>query len=223
MRVAVWHNLPSGGGKRLLFDHLRGLVGRGHKVEAWCPQTADPNYLPLGELVRERVLPLAWPPRPRLSDFWQITLEVQQTLAAMEAHCRSCAAEINQGGFDILFANACQIFRAPPIGRYVTIPSVLYLGEPCRWLYEAMPRFRWVARPASRGSRSIIHEWRRAFSDWRAVRNDRLHAREEIDNAAAFTRILVNSLFSRETVLRAYGLDFGRLLSRHRCRSFQEL
>ena len=34
-----------------------------------------------------------------------------------------------------------------------------------------------------------------------------LQAREEVDNAAAFTRILANSLFSRESILRAYGLD----------------
>ncbi len=35
----------------------------------------------------------------------------------------------------------------------------------------------------------------------------RVQAREEVDNAAAFDRILVNSYFSRESVLRAYGLD----------------
>src|SRR5258708_7701650 len=26
MKIAVWHNLPSGGGKRALHDHVRGLV-----------------------------------------------------------------------------------------------------------------------------------------------------------------------------------------------------
>jgi glycosyltransferase involved in cell wall biosynthesis len=207
MKVAVWHNLPSGGGKRALYDHVRGLIARGHTIEAWCPPTADPNYLPLSRLIPEHVLPIEWPIKPRLSDFWQITLAVERSLAAMEAHCRLCAAEINRGGFDILFANSCQFFFASPIGRFATIPSILYLGEPCRWLYEPMPRSRWVARPARAKSGSIIHEWRSAFADWRRVRNDRLQAREEVDNAAAFTRILVNSLFSRESVLRAYGLD----------------
>src|SRR5438067_10970086 len=105
MKIAVWHNLPSGGSKRALYDHVRGLVTRGHIVEAWCPLTADPNYLPLCDIVREHILPLDWPPKERLSDFWQITLQVQQSLAAMEAHCRVCAAVINRAGFDILFAN----------------------------------------------------------------------------------------------------------------------
>jgi glycosyltransferase involved in cell wall biosynthesis len=208
MRIAVWHNLPSGGGKRALYDHIRGLVARGHTAEVWCPTTADTNYFPLGRLVPEHVLPLAWPLEPRLSDYWQITLEVERSLRAMEAHCRVAAAEINRGGFDILFANCCQFFYTTPIGRFVNLPSVFYQGEPCRWLYEAMPRLPWIARPACRAkSGSIIRQWRSAFTDWRMLRNYRLQAREELDNAAAFTRILVNSLFSRESILRAYGLD----------------
>ena len=207
MKIAVWHNLPSGGGKRALYDHVRGLVARGHTIEAWCPPTANPNYLPLSRLIPEHVLPIEWPLKPRLSDFWQITLTVERSLAAMEAHCRLCAAEINRGGFDILFANTCYFFYTSPIGRFATMPSILYLQEPCRWLYEPMPRSRWVARPARPRSRSIVREWRSAFTDWRRVRNDRLQAREELDNAAAFTRILANSLFSRESILRAYGLD----------------
>ena len=58
MRIAVWHNLPSGGGKRALYYHVRGLVERGHSVEAWCPSTSDRNYLPLSELITEHVLPI---------------------------------------------------------------------------------------------------------------------------------------------------------------------
>ena len=210
MRIAVWHNLPSGGSKRALHDHVRGLVARGHKVQAWCPPTADSNYLPLGDLVHEKVLPLDWPRKPRLNDYWPTTLKVQQSLAAMAAHCRLCAAEINQGSFDILFANTCRMFHAPLIGRYVTIPSVLYLGEPCRWLYEAEPRQSCAAlsaRPEHTRPRSAIREWGSALSHSQRILNDRLRAREEANSAAAFTRILVNSLYSRESVLRAYGLD----------------
>src|SRR5260221_3882931 len=58
MKIAVWHNLPSGGGKRALYYHARGLVQRGHFVEAWCPPTSNRNYLPLGEFITEHVLPL---------------------------------------------------------------------------------------------------------------------------------------------------------------------
>jgi hypothetical protein len=65
MRIAIWHNLPSGGGKRALYYHVWGLVERGHSVEAWCPPSADQTYLPLGALIREHITPMDWRPSPR--------------------------------------------------------------------------------------------------------------------------------------------------------------
>ena len=58
MRIAVWHNLPSGGGKRALYEHVRGLIQRGHYVEAWCPPTASQTYLPLSPMIKEHIRPL---------------------------------------------------------------------------------------------------------------------------------------------------------------------
>lgn len=205
MRIAVWHNLPSGGGKRALYDHVQGLVARGHHVEAWCPPTADPTYLPLRSLIPEHVVSLAMPVPFRRSDEWQLTLKVTRDLAAMDAHLRQCAAEIMDGGFDVLFANTCLYFRTTAIGRHVALPSVLYLQEPYRWLYEALPRLCWLA--PQQAPQYSLRNLRRHFVDWRNVRNWRVQARDEVDNAAAFTRILANSYFSRESILRAYGLD----------------
>jgi glycosyltransferase involved in cell wall biosynthesis len=206
MKIAVWHNLPSGGGKRTLYDHVRGLKARGHDIEAWCPPTADRSYLPLSGLVPEHVVDLDWPPRRRWRD-WALGNRSLPSLRAMEAHCRACAGQIAAGGFDLLFANSCQFLGAAPIGRFVGLPSALYLQEPFRRLYEAMPRLLWLApRPPVRGWYSP-DRWAAWLKDHRRIANARIQAREEWASAAAFDRILVNSLFSRESVLRAYGLD----------------
>jgi glycosyltransferase involved in cell wall biosynthesis len=204
MKIAVWHNLPSGGGKRALYDHVRGLLRHGHTIEAWCPPTADTKFLPLSGLVREHVVALEWPAPKRISDKWQITLEAARLLAAMDAHCRTCAEQMAAGGFDILFANSCMLLRTTSIGRFSTLPSVLYLQEPYRRLYEALPRLPWLAPPRMGVTAAGL---KACFLDWRDVRNKRLQAREEVNNAAAFDRVLVNSYFSRESLLRAYGLD----------------
>jgi glycosyltransferase involved in cell wall biosynthesis len=206
MKIAVWHNLRSGGGKRALYDHVVGLLARGHTLEAWCPPTADREYLPLSPLIPEHVVDLAWP-TSRLSDKFGITLLTARQLAAMDAHCRACAEQIGRGGFDILFANSCIFFRTTAIGRFVSIPSVIYLGEPYRWLYEALPRLPWLAPPDRSASLLKPSTLKAAVADWKLIRNLRLQAREEFENAAGFNGILVNSYFSRESVLRAYGLD----------------
>jgi hypothetical protein len=206
MKIAVWHNLRSGGGKRALYDHVVGLLARGHTLEAWCPPTADREYLPLSPLIPEHVVDLAWP-TGGFSDKFGITSLTARQLAAMDTHCRTCAEEIGRGGFDILFANSCIFFRTTRIGRFVSIPSVIYLQEPYRWLYEAMPRLPWLAPPERSASLLKPSTLKAAIADWKLIRNLRLQAREEFENAAGFSGILVNSYFSRESVLRAYGLD----------------
>lgn len=195
MKIAVWHNLPSGGGKRALYDHVKGLVKLGHHVESWCPQTADQDFLSLKEVISEHIVPLALPEK------------IEDRLKSMEEHCRSCALEINKGGFDLLFAGACTFFRTTPIAKYVQIPKVIYLGEPFRLFYEALPELPWAALPESKAHWWEIDSLKFFFTDWKRIQSFRVQLREEKLNAAAFDQILVNSFFSRESVMRAYGLD----------------
>lgn len=207
MKIAVWHNLPSGGGKRALYYHVKGLLDRGHKVESWCPQTADQSYMmSLKDIVTEHVVPLEWRSLPT-SNPLAVPGVFLKRMRAMEDHCKKCAEQINSGGFDILFANSCAFYRAAPIGRYVEMPKVLYLQEPYRWLYEALPQLPWVALESPRSFKEFLSFAPAFLKDLGKVQLLRRQMREEIKNAGAFDRILVNSLFSRESVLRAYGLD----------------
>ena len=211
MRIAVWHNLPSGGGKRALYYHVRGLVERGHTVEVWCPPTADQRYLPLRDLASEHVVPFDWTPvvgRGRLGEVAADYRNTTAKLAAMDRHCRACADQINRGGYDVLFANACMLFRTTSIGRHVRVPSALYLQEPFRWLYEALPELPWIALSSpGRAWSSRYRHLKRFIRNLVEVQALRVQAREELLSARAFASILVNSHFSRESVLRAYGLE----------------
>ncbi len=205
MRIAVWHNLPSGGAKRALYDAVAGLLKLGHHVEAWAPPSIDRSYLPLETMIREHIVPYG-DDSYRLSDKLQLTLHIDRRIAAMEEHCRRCAEEIAGGSFDILFGNSCTYYRSAPIARYVDLPSVLYLQEPYRWLYEAMPDQIWAAPPPGEGF-PTLGRLKSAFLDLRKVRNARVQMREEIRSAKSFGRILCNSYFSRESILRAYGVE----------------
>lgn len=209
MKIAIWHNLPSGGGKRALSYHVRGLLERGHTVEAWCPPSADRGYLPLADLIPEHVVPLDWRPQTHRSLLTRLrgpVSDVRKMHAALQAHSRACARQIEAGGFDVLLANPCRYLFTPLIGRYVTPPSVLYLQEPNRVLYEAQPELPWIASNVGSGGPNPVR-WLRAVKDGRELRRIRLLGRLELENARAFDMILVNSRFSRESVLRAYGID----------------
>ena len=61
MKVAIFHNLGSGGAKRALYDSVRFLTKSDHTVEVFVPSTADESYLPLKDVVRELLLVLRVP------------------------------------------------------------------------------------------------------------------------------------------------------------------
>lgn len=198
MRIAIWHNLPSGGGKRALYDQVRALVAHGHSVTAWCPDTANRSFLPLQTLIEERCLPTGLA-TAQATGLARLSMEVR-TKRAMTLHARACASEIREGGFDILLAHACRFYHSPHIGRYVDVPAVLYLQEPKRGLYEWLPRLPWPAAFPSEGLKERMKLPLKVYFARRLVR-------DEIMNARAFRRILCNSYFSRENIARAYGLD----------------
>ncbi len=60
LKIAIWHYLPSGGGKRALYHHIKGLKARGHHLEAWCPESVAGSYLPLSGLIQENARPMKY-------------------------------------------------------------------------------------------------------------------------------------------------------------------
>ncbi len=209
MNIAVWHNLPSGGASRALHQHIKGLAERGHQLTVYTTSMADSAYLDVDRYAgAPKIVPLHMTLRIRHQYRDQLRslglLPDTQVEWMLEA-CRQSAGQIRAGGHDILFANSCQHFMMPYIGRFVDLPRVLYLGEPNRSLFEAFPTQRWAALPPVTG-RWKEAEYRKAF--WRDLfeqRQARVRVREEIANYHSFDTVLLNSYFSNESLLKAYG------------------
>ena len=209
MKIAVWHNLPSGGGKRALYYHVRGLVERGHEITCWSLDTADQSYLPLTEFAREHVV--SWSPRngsrQHTAGAWADYDQAVNDMRAYDEASRRCAREIEAGDFDLLFANSALPYHVPFIVRHVRMPRLLYLQEPCRSLYEAAPILPWVAGAEEHLERADSlgpEQFKVEFPRLQALR---LQAMQEWSNVRACDEVLVNSYFSRESLLRAYGID----------------
>ena len=171
MRIAVRHNLPSGGWQADVIRTRLRLVQRGHYVEAWRPPTASQTYLPLPPMIKEHIKPLnQLRERPQRYSSIRAFHRYKSTVFAlnvMEEHCRTCVDEIETGSFDVIFANSCTVFRTSPIGRLTNLPSVLYLQEPYRWLFEALPTPPWAFPDRKRALRHLsVSKW---TSKWRGL------------------------------------------------------
>ncbi len=207
MKIAVWHNLHSGGGSRALQYHIQGLVEQGHEVEIWADKPDAGGFMHLSNRVKLHKVPLEYDEyQTSLKErFASVFFEKDINIKSMEMHCQACALEINQGGFDVLFANSCFYYGVPFISRYVKIPKILYLGEPNRYLYEAMPEQVWEA-PEEITNKWTSKFWVYFFSNTWRTNKFRVYVREERKNFQAFDKVLVNSYFSMESCKRAYGL-----------------
>ena len=194
MKIAVWHNLPSGGGKRALYYHVRGLVERGHELSCWSLDTADQSYLPLSEFAPERIVNASSNQRPkRLTERWTRSFNsAVDRMRAFDEACQVCAEEIEAGDFDLLFANTAFYYNVPYILRHSKIKKVLYLQESCRYLYEARPILPWVASaPDELNTR--LFEPRKLMATYPNLQTLRIQAKQEWLNIQACDRLLVNS------------------------------
>jgi glycosyltransferase involved in cell wall biosynthesis len=216
MKIAVWHNLLTGGAKRALHMHVKGLHARGHRIHVFTTTESERQYLPLGPYAESEIY-LSIPPQPikqNLKKWITKSFRFEEAdfriarLAQLKRHASECSQKIEAEQFDILFANSCQYTYNSPIGSFVNLPSVSYLQEPYRPFYEASPRLPWLLpKAATAHPRNPI---KRALERSRELHKNhayRLQATEELKWATAYDRILCNSQFSRESILRAYNLE----------------
>lgn len=209
LRIAVWHNLLGGGGLRTLHLAARWLVARGHTIETFCPGSADRTSWPMAAVGPEHVFALPAAPRHGWQHAqWPAYSAAQDRLRVMEAHAAEAAKAIAAGKFDVLFAQPCQFLAAPAVVRHRPCPTALWLLEPCRRLYECGPGWVWHApEPDARLGRWSPRRIKRGLENLMGAQGARLQAREEARNAAAADVLIANSRYSRESLLRAYGVD----------------
>ena len=108
MNIAVFHNLPRGGARRVV-DHQLKLLGQKYRLKLF------------------RL-------RPVLSGS-RLARDYANFVSLNRSH-QKIAAAINRGGFDVCLLHPDQLTQAPFLLPYLTIPSVYYCHELLRLAYE---------------------------------------------------------------------------------------
>lgn len=200
MKIAIVHNLPSGGARRALGAHARGLLALGHQIEVFAPSTADESFHPIAPPgCPLHVVPMPVPPGREASLFGSpgpvTALRAARLLRALYRGHRRMAAAIDAGGFDVVLAGHDQFTHAPLALRYLRTPSAYYCQEPLRFVYDA-PVGLHVApagalRPLVRAAATVAAQ--------------RLLGPIDRASVMAAGALLANSAFSHESIMRAYG------------------
>ncbi|MBM3263561.1 MAG: glycosyltransferase family 4 protein [candidate division Zixibacteria bacterium] len=200
MKIAIFHDLPSGGAKRALHAFCRELSLRGHHLDVFIPETANEIFLPLEPLVASvRVFPVigsrrTTPDRPA-------TWTPLAWCMANQCH-RHIAQAIDSRGYDLVFAHQARYPNIPDVLKYLRTPAVLYLQEPNRLLCEA-PLLD-TADTEPRGIRTRLRHHPLIGPFLLALIHRKTNDKKNIRYAYS---VLANSFFSRDSILRTYGLS----------------
>src|ERR1700737_2118234 len=185
MKIAVYHNQPSGGARRALHGFLRELSRR-HHLDVFTLTSADQVMLH-DEDVATSVTRLPYEQRPSvrmglyLNDLrrWQNREELERVNAAI-------AQRIDGGGYDAVLVDACRFTRAPFILKYLRTPSAYYCHDgPLRNDERPVP------------ARSFYDRARRLWHGPFERRLQRQLRRDELALMSAASTILTNSQYTR--------------------------
>lgn len=192
----MYHNLHSGGAKRVTAEHLRRLSAR-HDVTLFTLDSADRAFAGTDALEIKTEIEVYKPAAYLRTPFGRLNPIVgMNNVKRMDAVCQRVAGKIDAGGFDVVLAHPCQVTQAPLILNWLKTPALYYCHELPRRLYEPD-----IQRPYN------MRSARRIFIDRFDPFKDRVFdvMREWDYNAATkAARIVANSQFTRANAERAY-------------------
>ncbi len=200
MKIALYHNLPSGGAKNYTWFLIRELHRRGHQISEFYLDSADESWQSLSPFVDQQVafpatrqqwmrrrLPLATP--------YIHAFQALQYQRELDRQAKSIAREIDSQDFDVVLVKDCQFTTIPFVLRHLKTPSVLYLHS------LPLSRQRATAVPKAKSPIQTIKDayYSPALSShWRRAR------RIDEANLAAAGLIATNSEFSKNWLERHY-------------------
>ncbi|MEN4017619.1 MAG: glycosyltransferase family 4 protein [Methanobacterium sp.] len=200
LKIAVFHNLPSGGAKRALYGLLSYLNRSGHIIDIFVPSTANENFLPLQEVTRKvEIFPVK-------KSFWRsmIYSKLEYVPAIikpisfrdLEKTEKEIANYINAKDYDVVLSEQDQYTMSPFFLKYIKKPVVYYCQQPQR-NEEILEK---ISKDKRNSKLEPIIKIGVNYIESKESKIDK-------QNSSFAKYTLSNSYFSRESILRTYGLN----------------
>ena len=201
MRIAVYHNLPSGGAKRTLYEEVRRLSEK-HHIDVFTLTSANHEFADIRPHAARHKVYTFEPGQLFASPFGRLNQAVRWLdLNHFKSLSQKIAQDIEEGNYDICLVHPCQYESSPSVIQFLQhLPTVYYCHEPLRRIYEEMP-----TRPYDNHDlviRVIINH----FDPLIAVYLQRLKETDRT-NIRKADIVLVNSKFTQGAVQEVYQVN----------------
>jgi glycosyltransferase involved in cell wall biosynthesis len=210
MKIAIYHNLSSGGAKRSLYEIVRRLSTR-HELSVFSLSSADHDFCDIRALVKSYHIYPFKPAKLLGSPFGRINSIIRTVdLKRLRRINEIIAKDIENEKPDVIFVEPCRFENAPSILRYILeFPSIYYCHEPYRVLYESLPP-RPYFKNASKVRQSLnkidpflqYYTYLAKDNDYRNIRK----AKKVLVNSA-YTKSQVKEIYQLEAEVNYLGID----------------
>jgi glycosyltransferase involved in cell wall biosynthesis len=195
MKIALYHNLPSGGAKRATFETVKRLVQE-HVVDVYTLSTANHNFCDLRPFIHQHYI-FEFQPLPSFYSPWGRLNQLQRwrDLQRLESIAQQIASEIDHRGYDLVYVHPSMWIQAPTVLNYLLTPTVYHLHESLRLVYEPI-----LSRPY------LENGWRKKLDqiDPLILLYFRKLSKLDRRNTLQATRLLANSHFTATNIEHIY-------------------
>jgi glycosyltransferase involved in cell wall biosynthesis len=140
MRIAVYYNLNFGGAKRVIFEQVKWLAKKKHKIDLYLITKDEDIFDPIK--YSENVY--RYPYQEKLTTFNifnKLQKDASVFLNLKNLH-KKIAKDIDSRNYDLVFVHPDKFTQAPYLLRFLKTISVYYCQEPLRIAYEYSLRFK---------------------------------------------------------------------------------
>jgi glycosyltransferase involved in cell wall biosynthesis len=189
MKIAFFHNLPPGGGRRTIYEQVKGLL-KHHEIDVY-QITPESSFFDLSQLsCRVFTFPFtklnSWP-----SFLNRLNADYRNFFVLDQLH-KSIADKINNGGYDVAIIHPDKYTESSFILKYLRIPNIYNSPELLRIGYE--PEFAFTEKVIFPKK---IYE----------LATRKIRVAIDRNNARCAQILLTDSYFIKEKIKSAYDRD----------------
>ena len=187
MKIAVFYNIEFSGAKRIVKEHVRGLIRLGNTVDVYTTDREIDIFYPK-EIANDTYLYSFSPASINIPLIGRLKSDFIDTFLNLRLIHKKIAKDIDSKNYDIILVHTDTYTQAPFLLRYLKTKNVYYCLEPLRNAYEYSLRLQ---------NASLINK---------LYENLNRFIRKQIDrkNARSADNILTLSFFARERIIAAY-------------------
>jgi len=196
MKIAVFHNLSSGGAKRALYNNLI-FLSKNHNIDVYVPSTANENFLPLKHVVNDINI---YPVKNSITGFVLSSLKYfpsKSSLTDLKKVQIKMAQDVNSKDYDVVYCEQDRHTMSPFFLKYLKKPHVYYCQQPIIFRNNISKKLYDNAGLKNKNLKENLR--------FRVYGKRMSNLDKKIANSSEYT--VVNSYFSREILLKSYGIN----------------